>query len=110
MKTTIESSLPYVAEIEGLSPGAQAYLYAKDAELARRKAADAAKAQRMRAARTARIEAQVLDAIQAKRSRLEKEPRCAWTSILLEHYFTKRGIKAPDEEVVRRVVKSFDGF
>ncbi|CAO3303401.1 MULTISPECIES: hypothetical protein [unclassified Pseudomonas] len=109
MKTTIESSLPYVAEIEGLSLGAQAYLYAKDAELARRKAADAAKAQRMRAARTARIEAQVLDAIQAKRSRLTREPRCAWTSILLEH-FARRGVQAPDEEVVRRVVKSFPGF
>ncbi|MEE1917254.1 hypothetical protein V0R52_12690 [Pseudomonas asiatica] len=93
------------AELEAV----QAELETAKAELARYKAIDAKKAANMRRARTARIEAQVLDAIQAKRARLERESRCAWTSILLEH-FARRGVQAPDEEVVRRVVKAFPGF
>jgi hypothetical protein len=68
-----------------------------------------AKAQRMRDAKTAKLEALVTTAIQAKRARLEKEPRHKWTSILMVHYFDKRDINI-DEETVRRVVKSFPGF
>ncbi|MNE07662.1 hypothetical protein D3C80_1002890 [compost metagenome] len=80
------------------------------AELARYRAIDAKKAANMRAARTARIEASVTEAIHAKRSRLEREPRHNWTAILQEHWYDKRKIKAPDEEVLRRIVKAFPGF
>ncbi|MFW0758930.1 hypothetical protein ACN1C3_30170 [Pseudomonas sp. H11T01] len=66
------------------------------------------KAQAARGARTEACEALVTEAIHAKRARLEKEPRCKWTSILMNH-FDKRDITI-DEEVVRRVVKGFPGF
>ena len=59
--------------------------------------------------RTAKLEALVLTAIQAKRARLEIEPRHNWTSILMEYYFDVKAIKI-DEGTVRRVVKSFPGF
>ncbi|VVQ05126.1 hypothetical protein [Pseudomonas fluorescens] len=59
--------------------------------------------------RTAKLEALVTAAIQAKRARLEKEPRHSWTSTLMVHYFDKRKITI-DEETVRRVVYSFPGF
>lgn len=59
--------------------------------------------------RTAKLDALVTEAIQAKRARLEKEPRHKWTSILMVYYFDKKKITI-DEETVRRVVKSFLGF
>lgn len=67
------------------------------------------KAATMRKARTEKLDILVTEAIQAKRARLEEEPRHNWTSLLIEHYFDKKGI-AIDEETVRRVVKSFPGF
>ncbi|OHC26293.1 MAG: hypothetical protein A2Y50_07260 [Pseudomonadales bacterium RIFCSPLOWO2_12_59_9] len=48
MKTTIGSSLPFVAEIELLSPSAQAFIYARDGELQRLKAQPALHTQTMR--------------------------------------------------------------
>ncbi|WP_448145386.1 hypothetical protein [Pseudomonas silesiensis] len=79
------------------------------AEVRRLKAIGDKKAAAMRAARTAKLEALVTAAIQAKRARLEKEPRHRWTSTLMVHYFDKRKITI-DEETVRRVVYSFPGF
>lgn len=48
MKTTIESSLPFVAEIAGLSPGAQTFIYARDGEYQRLKAQPVLHTQNMR--------------------------------------------------------------
>ncbi|WP_095195867.1 hypothetical protein [Pseudomonas sp. Irchel 3A7] len=110
MGTTIESSLPYVAEIAGLSLETQSFLYDRDDELKRRQAVDDAKAATMRAFRTAWIEAHIEDVIRCtKKSAFEGKPRCRWTSILMR-YYDRRGIKAPDIETVRRVVKEFNGF
>lgn len=108
MKTTIESSLPHVAEIASLSPGAQAYLYADYNELKRRQTVDDAKTRHMRGCRTAWIEAHIEDVIRLKKPALKGKSRCRWTSILMRYYET-HGVKAPDIETVRRVVKEFSG-
>ncbi|MNJ30882.1 hypothetical protein D3C77_254950 [compost metagenome] len=107
---TAPSTTDLPAIIRTLVPSGYANL-ADDlfAELTRRRTSDAARGERVRSARTAQLESLVIEAIQAKQARLERENRCAWTSILLAH-FARRGIKAPDEETVRRVVKSFPGF
>lgn len=109
MKATIESSLPYVAEIASLSLDAQAYLYRDYAELKRRQAVDKAKAARMRGSRTAWIEAHIEYVIRNKKPALADKPRCRWTGILMRFY-ERHGIPAPDIETVRRVVYEFNGF
>lgn len=67
------------------------------------------KAAAARDKRTQDLQTQVYEAITIKRPRLEKEPRHAWTSILMKYYFELRKI-AIDEETVRKHVKTFPGF
>lgn len=105
MSTTAPSTEDTNAYIDAMPPEHAALV---------RKACDSydkacAKAATMRESRTTKLDILVTEAIQAKRARLEKEPRHKWTSILMVHYFDKRKITI-DEETVRRVVKSFPGF
>ena len=110
MKVTAESTEALEQRLRFLLPAAdQAYLFALDAQVQAKRAKDAARAARMRAAKTKAIEDRVHAAIYAKRSTLERKDRCNWTSSLMEH-FERTGAKAPDEEVVRRIVKEFPGF
>lgn len=109
MKTTMESSTPWVLEIAGLSEGAQAYLYGNDNELIWRRRLDYEAAERMRNARTQQLKDKIEAAIYAKQPALEGKNRCFWTSIVMR-YFARHGIEAPDIETVRSVVKEFSGF
>lgn len=106
MKTTAPSTVTTDRLVELLLPSEHAELLRRACNCYSNACAKAAKA---RGARTAEREALVLTAIHAKKARLVKEPRHAWTSILMQHYFDKRGITI-DEELVRRVVKQFPGF
>lgn len=106
MKTTIESSLPFVAEIEGLSPGAQAYLYAKDDELVWRRGLDCAAAARMREAGTKKLEAKIEQAIADIAASLRVH-KAFWTSMLIKH-FENKGVDVPDRDVIKRVVDNYD--
>lgn len=107
--TTLESCSPWVQEIADLSEGARNWLYAHDNELVWRRRLDFEAAERMRAKRSADLQSLVHTAIRDKRARLEREPLCKWTSILMKYYFELRDIKI-DEETVRKHVYDFPGF
>jgi hypothetical protein len=109
--TTAPSTYELPAIIRALCPSGYADLADKlFKDLAHRQAVDDAKAARMRAARTAWIEAHIENVIRCtKKPALVDKPRCRWTGILMRYYET-HGIDAPDIETVRRVVKEFNGF
>ena len=125
MNTTAESTVELEQRLRFLLPATdQASLFAMDAErlqlkaevaelapvVEEKRAQDAERGARPRAARTQALEALVHKAIQAKRSTLQRDPsRRSWTSTLMRH-FARTGVRAPDEEVVRRIAKEFPGF
>lgn len=106
MSTTALSTAETDRLVDLLMPAGHAALLRKACDCYSKSKVKAAAA---RDKRTQDLQTQVYEAITIKRPRLEKEPRHAWTAILMTHYFDKRGI-AIDEETVRKHVKTFPGF
>lgn len=107
MSITTGSSLPYIAEIETLSPGAQAYLYGDYDELHWRRSLDFAASERMRNKRTTKLEAKIEQAIADIAAPLNTLHKAFWTSKITQH-FENKGVAVPDRDVITRVVDNYD--
>lgn len=118
LESTQPSSAQVGPELEALSPGARAWVYACNDERNRRRASDYARGALARAQRTATLEGIVLKAIENHRAPfLAKEPweRASWLQLRIAAHKDLYGIVVqpgdpelkgvPDIRIVRRVLK-----
>ncbi|ABE43263.1 hypothetical protein [Polaromonas sp. JS666] len=108
-ESTLPSSAQIERELEAVSPEARAWLYAGNAELNRRRAADYERGARARAARRARVVEAVKDAaadIAAPLGVLPPEERAGWieTQIATKEGHYGLGKKLPSVELIQDIL------